>query len=91
MGTESRISLKVYPGASRNEVISFAEGVLRVRIAAPPVRGKANQELVSFLSRLLGVSRDDLTITRGLTSRNKTVAVSGLTQKEIIERILLKD
>lgn len=91
MGNETKLSLKVYPNAPRNEVIGFAEGVLRVRVAAAPVKGKANQELLAFLSRILGISRDDLTITRGHTSRNKTVAVASLSQKEILEKLLLKD
>ena len=64
---------------------------MRVRIAAPPVRGKANRELLSFLSQLLGVSQSSLAIIRGHTSRNKTVAVSGLSQEEILRRLLLKD
>ena len=64
---------------------------MRVRIAAPPVRGKANRELLSFLSQFLGVSQSSLAIIRGHTSRNKTVAVSGLSQEEILRRLLLKD
>lgn len=87
MENEAKISLRVYPGAPRNEVLGFAEGVLRVRIAAPPVKGKANRELLSFLSRLLGIKERDLAITRGQTSRNKTVAVCGLSNQQVIERL----
>ena len=87
MESEAKISLKVYPNASRNEVVGFAEGVLRVKIAAPPVRGKANKELLSFLSRLLGISQTALAISRGHTSRNKTVTVRGLGQDEVLARL----
>lgn len=87
MENEARISLRVYPNASRNEVLGFADGMLRVKVAAPPVKGKANKELLVFLSRLLGISEEALTITRGQTSRNKTVAACGLSHQEALKRI----
>jgi len=69
-------------------VIGWADGVLRVKISAPPVKGKANRELLAFLSQLLGISPGALTITKGYTSRNKIVAVDGLSQEEILKRLL---
>ena len=87
MESEAKISLKVSPNASRNEVVGFAEGVLIVKIAAPPVRGKANKELLSFLSRLLGIRKTALAISRGHTSRNKTIVVRGLGQDELLARL----
>lgn len=88
LGSEAKILLRVYPNAIRNEVIGLADGVLRVKISAPPVKGKANRELLAFLSQLLGVSQGALTITKGYTSRNKIVAVDGLSQEEILKRLL---
>jgi len=88
LGTEVKISLRVYPNATGNEVIGFADGVLRVKISAPPVKGKANRELLAFLSQLLGISQGALTITKGYTSRNKIVAVDGLSQEELLKRLL---
>jgi uncharacterized protein (TIGR00251 family) len=85
--SEAKISLRVYPNAARNEVLGFAGDVLRIKIAAPPVRGKANKELLSFLSRLLGVSQTALAISRGHTSRNKMVTVRGLGQDELLARL----
>jgi len=90
LGSEAKISLRVYPNAPRNEVIGLTEGVLRVKIAAPPVEGKANRELLTFLSQLLGISQGALTITKGHTSRNKTVAASGLSQEELLKRLQRK-
>lgn len=90
LGSEAKISLRVYPNATRNEVIGFAEGVLRVKISAPPVKGKANRELLAFLSQLLGISQGALTITKGHTSRSKIVAVDGLGQEELLKRLLVK-
>jgi len=88
--SEARISLRVYPGAARSEVVDFSSGVWRVRVAAPPVKGKANRELIALLSRLLALDKRAITIISGHTSRNKVVAVAGLTQPEVIERLQSK-
>ena len=81
------ISVRVYPSAARNEVRGFKNGEWQVRVAAPPVRGKANRELVTFLSEVLGVGRGSLSIIKGLTSRSKVIAVDGLTQEEVTKRL----
>ena len=85
--SHTSLRLRVTPGAARNEATGFADGVLQVRVAAPPVRGKANKELATFLSQVLGVSKSSLTIVKGHTSRNKVVAVAGLSQEDIIRRL----
>ena len=85
--SETRISLHVYPNAPRNQVVGFSGGVLGVKVAAPPLKGQANRELVAFLSQLLGVSRGSLAILKGHTSRNKLIAVSGLSREEVIRRL----
>ena len=82
------IPLRVYPNARRNEVVGLDGGVFRVRVAAPPVRGRANKELIEFLSQLLGVGRSRLSIVGGATSRDKTLAISGLSRAEVMERFL---
>lgn len=81
-----RIVVRVQPNASQNELLGFKDGVLRLRIAAPPTKGKANRELVTFLSDILGVSKRDLIIEKGMTGKRKVIRVSGLTQSEVIER-----
>jgi len=87
-GTGARISLRVRPGAARSEIVDFAGGVLEVRVAAPPVKGKANKELIDVLSRALSVSRGHITIVSGHTSRNKVIAVEGLSRDHIIRRLV---
>ena len=85
--SEAKISLRVYPNATRNELVGFVDGVWRVRISAPPIKGKANRELIAFLSQLLGVSQGTLTILKGHTTRNKVVAIEGLSQEEVTKRL----
>ena len=81
------ITVQVQPGASRNQIARYADGVLHVRIAAPPVRGKANRELIAFLSDILSVSRSSISIEKGHTSRRKVIAVEDMEQGEVMERI----
>jgi uncharacterized protein (TIGR00251 family) len=81
--------LRVHPSAARNELAGFSEGVLRVKVAAPPVRGKANQELIAFLAQKLGLSKGDFTILKGHTSRNKLISIAGLTREELNQRLSL--
>lgn len=84
---ETRLQIRVQPGASRNEIVDFNGEVLRVRIAAPPVRDKANRELIVFLSKTLDVDKSSICIIKGHSSRNKVVSVAGLSQDEIIKRL----
>ncbi len=81
------ITVRVYPNATKNEVVGFSDGVWQVRVAAPPIKGKANKELISFLSKVLGVSKSSVSIARGHTTRSKLIAVDGLTQEEIMKRL----
>ena len=81
-----RIVVRVQPNAGRNEVLGFKDDVLRIKIAAPPVKGKANQELLTFLSDILGIRRCNLAIEKGETGKRKVITISGLTQNQIIER-----
>ncbi len=87
---ETKIPVRVYPGAPRNQIAGFAEGAWRIKVAAPPLEGKANKELVDFLSKLLDVSKSSITITQGLTSRNKVIIIDGLNQAEVTRRLLPK-
>jgi uncharacterized protein (TIGR00251 family) len=81
------VPVRVYPNSARNEVVGFSDGVWRVKVSAPPVRGKANRELIAYLVKVMGVGRSSLSIARGHTSRNKVLAVDGLTQEEITGRL----
>ena len=69
------------------EFIGFTDGILQVRITAPPVKGKANKELIAFLSKSLGVNKSSLSIVKGHTSRNKVIAIDGLSQENVINRL----
>ena len=88
--SQATISVRVYPGTATNEVVDFTDGILRIRVAAPPVKGKANKELVAFLSKVLGIGKSSLTIVKGHSSRNKVIAIDGLSQADVMEQLSLK-
>ena len=60
---------------------------MRLKIAAPPVEGKANKELISFLSKTIGINKSSITIDHGHTSKVKIVTILGLDRDQIYERI----
>ena len=82
-----KISVRVQPGARKNEVLGFQEDVLRIKIAAPPVEGKADRELIVFLSEVLGIRKSDITIEKGETAKRKLVGISGITKAGVVERV----
>jgi hypothetical protein len=69
------LALHVQPGAKRTEVVGMHGDALKVRLAAPPVDGKANAELIRFLAGAFGVAQRDVTLVRGEASRAKQVRV----------------
>ncbi len=71
-------------------MVGFTDEVLRVKISAPPIKGKANRELVTFLSQLLGVAKGSVSIIKGHTTRNKVVVIDGLSREEVMKRLLPK-
>lgn len=72
------LRLLVSPGAPRSEVVGLLGDRLKLRLAAPPEKGAANQELLAFLARLLKVPKNSLKLTGGAQSRAKVVAVLDL-------------
>ena len=82
------LNVIVQPGASSNRVVGYEDSILRLRIAAPPVEGKANRKLIKFLSDLLNIPQSNINIKSGLTSKHKTVVISNLTSEQLSERLL---
>ena len=80
------VSLRVVPRASRTGVVRSDDGY-RIRVAAPPVQGAANKELVRYLAKLLGVARGDLVIEAGERGRRKRVLVRGMSAAEVRRRL----
>jgi uncharacterized protein (TIGR00251 family) len=85
------LSLIVQPRSSKNQLVGYHDGSLKVRLTAPPVDGSANKCCCAFLAKLLRVPARDIKIISGATSRHKRVLVSGLCHEDIVERLGVKN
>jgi uncharacterized protein (TIGR00251 family) len=70
------LTLHVQPGARRTAVAGVHGGALRIRLAAPPVEGKANAALLRYLAEAFGVPQRAVALVRGAASRHKTVRIA---------------
>jgi len=81
------LPVRVTPGASRDALLGWQGDVLRLSVAAPAQRGKANEAALRLLSAGLGLPRERLRIVRGQTSRQKVIAIQGLDEAEVRARL----
>ena len=79
--------VRVVPRSSRSEIVGEHDGTLKVRLASPPVDGAANAELVKLLAKTFGVSRSDVEIVAGETSKRKRIKIANLSQSRFEEVI----
>jgi uncharacterized protein (TIGR00251 family) len=77
-GMFARLEVQIQPGASKNKIISFENNILKMKISANPVEGKANQKLVDFLSDILDIAKSNITIKVGLTSKRKMLEINDI-------------
>ena len=75
--------VRVVPRASRSEIVGEYDGVLRARIAAPPVDGAANAELIRLLARVFKVPRRAVQITAGRSAKLKQVTIAGANANDL--------
>jgi uncharacterized protein len=77
------VRLHVQPKASKTKVVGFFDGCLKLDIHAPPVDGKANDEVLRFLAGLLARPLRDLSLKSGMLGRRKRVLIRGMTVAEV--------
>ena len=88
--TPTGVELKIHavPRASKNEIQGLHNNALKVRLTTPPVDGKANQALIKFLSKTLGIPNAQIQLLRGKTTRYKTVRIHGLSKETLTEKLV---
>jgi len=79
--------VRVVPRASKSEIVGEHSGALKVRIAAPPVDGAANEELIKVLSKKFGVPKNAVQILSGETSKMKQLRISGTNHENLLKII----
>ena len=77
------LTLHVQPGAKRTEFAGLHGDALKIRLAAPPVDGKANEALIKFVAETLKLPKSAVTLKSGQTSRRKVLEISGSSQAAI--------
>ena len=82
------LPVKVVPGASRTRVLAEWDGRLKIAVAAPPERGKANDALIAYLAKRLGLRRQQVTVTKGASSPIKTISIDGVDADQV-RRVLI--
>ena len=81
------LTIKVVPGSSRTCIAGNLGGMLKIKIAAPAEKGKANKSLIDFLAETLGVRKNDVRILSGQTNPVKRIKFLGVTAEQLMSRL----
>lgn len=82
---QTRLSVRLTPRASSNAVVRYADGVLFLGLTAPPVEGAANAACGAYVADLLGLRPSQVSVSHGHKSRDKTLAITGLSEETVRE------
>ena len=83
------LAVRITPRASRNEIVEIqSDGTVRIHITAPANEGKANDELIKFLSEILGAPKTHIDIVAGASGRDKLISVLDMDANEVHNRIV---
>jgi hypothetical protein len=85
--TSTRLAVHVQPRAARSEVVGEHGGALKIRLAAPPVDGAANEALVEFVAARLGLPRRQVRLVGGAASRRKLLEIDGMDAATVAARL----
>ncbi len=82
--------VKIYlqPKSSKNEIVGPYRDGIKVKVTAPPMEGKANEALIRFLAKALGIPQSQIEILKGHHSREKTLRISGNVDQELLKKYL---
>jgi len=84
-----RLAVQIAANAKKTEVVGVFDGMLKIRLQAQPIEGKANEALIRYLAQALGVSRGAVTLTHGQTSKRKLLVIKSpiLTPRTVIRTL----
>lgn len=83
MNKYRQLKIKVIPKSSENRIIGWEGEVLKIKVTAPPEKGKANEAVIRLLSKALRLAKSKFSVTSGLHSRKKTICIEGATDEDI--------
>ncbi|HSK18653.1 MAG TPA: DUF167 domain-containing protein [Longimicrobiales bacterium] len=82
------VRVRAQPRASRTEIVGEHDGSIRIRLAAPPVDGAANEELIRHIAKRVGVARSRVRVLTGDTGRSKVVEIDGVEATAVRDALL---
>jgi uncharacterized protein (TIGR00251 family) len=74
----ARLNVKVVPGSSRDQIVGWLGDALKIKVMAPPEKGRANEAVVELLATTLGINADDIEVVSGRSSPSKVIAITGI-------------
>jgi uncharacterized protein len=83
----AHLKVKVIPGAAQNKIAGWLGDAVKIRVQAPPEKGKANAAVISLLADFLDIPAKQLSICAGHASQHKVVEIQGITAAELISRL----
>jgi len=86
-GEGCTLSLKVIPKSSRNKVVGLENGLLKMKVQAPPTDGEANEAVIRLLADVLDTPKNSLSILKGQRSRQKMVLVKGRSAAQVVKAL----
>ncbi|TKB59929.1 MAG: DUF167 domain-containing protein [Nitrospira sp.] len=85
------VTVQVQPGSSRTECVGIHGDALKIRLAARPIDGAANDELTRFIAERCAVPRANVQLRAGATGRRKRLTVKGITAESLLARLMRKE
>lgn len=74
----ARLTVKVVPGSSRDQIVGWLGDALKIKVAAPPKKGKANEAVIALVAERLGLPADAVAVVSGHSSPSKVIAINGM-------------
>ncbi|MFA6119239.1 MAG: DUF167 domain-containing protein [Parachlamydiales bacterium] len=81
------IKVKIIPKSKINKIVEFENDILKIKIKAVPEKGKANEELIKFLSEIFSISKKDIKIVSGHHAKIKLIQIDGITIDNVIQTV----
>lgn len=81
------LDVKVNPRSSKNAISGFADGVLKIKITAPPVEGAANKACIRFLAKTFNISPSSVSVIKGEKNRQKKILIQGINRDSLLKMI----
>ena len=79
----ARLKVKVVPGSSRDEIVGWLGDAFKIKVTAPPEKGRANEAVMDLLAERLGLSADAIAVASGHSSPSKIIAINGMDDEAI--------